>query len=202
MVMQQEQHCAVHRLAVLSLRGAFTNRLHVPLCRVQHQRSRLQIAATGSGAATHAALVHTSAAVTNSDALGAAAIDDIPVPDLDAASQQIGGSSECHLIRDSPDQDEQQQAEQQAEQPPAADRVLQEQQQLPQQPETWPQAPLPQVVPAGALGFAVQAANLRALQAGLEAAAETDDAEAQQRHRRCSLDHSSKYQHLTFARLI
>lgn len=186
MVMQQEQHCAVHRLGVPSLRGAFTDRLRVLLCRVQHQRSRLHTAATGSGAATHAALVDTSAAVTDRDMLGAAGTDDILVPDVDAVSQPTDGSPERHLIRDSPDQDEQQQSEQQAEQQPAADGDLQQQQQqqqLPQQPEPRPQAPPLQPLPVNALGFAVQAANLRALQAGLEAA--PGDAEAQQRHRRC-----------------
>ena len=190
-VLQKGQHRAVQRIGVSSLRRAFIDRLRALLCRVQHQRSRLQTAATGSGAATRAALVDTSAAVTESDMLGAAAIDDIAVPDLDAASQPTGGSPERHLIQDSPDQDEQQQneqqqAEQQAEQPPAADGALQEQeqqQQLPQQPEPRPQAPPPQRVPENALGFAVQAANLRAFQAGLEAA--PSDAEAQQRHRRC-----------------
>ena len=165
----------------------------MPRCRVQQHRSRLQTATSGSGAATHAALVDGSEAPTNNDTVGAAATDDM-MPDLDAASQPTGGSPARPLIEDSPSQDEQQQAEQQAEQPPADDEQPQEQQQqqqhIQQQSEPPPPAPPPQAVPASALGFAVQAANLRALQAGLEPAAGAGDAEAQQRHRRCRPIHA------------
>ena len=169
---------------------AIADRLQVLRCRVHHQRSRLQTATTGSGAAIHAAVVDGSAAVTGGDVIDAAATDDILVPDLDAASQPTGGSPNRQLIQDSPSQEQQQQAEQQAEQPPN-DEELQEQQQeqqQQQQPEPHriqprPQAPPPQVVPTSTLGFAVQAANLRALQAGLAPGA--SDAEAQQQHRRC-----------------
>ena len=169
---------------------AIADRLQVLRCRVHHQRSRLQTATTGSDAATHAAVVDGSAAVTGGDMIDAAATDDILAPDLDAASQPTGGSPSRHLIQDSPSQEEQQQAEQQAEQPPVDDEEQQEQQQeqqQQQQPEPQriqprAQAPPSQVVSRSALGFAVQAANLRALQAGLAPGA--SDAEAQQQHRR------------------
>jgi hypothetical protein len=158
-------------------------------CRLHHWRTHQHITANNAYVGQQAAMPESSPAVdiTDSDLPRTAPAVDIDMPDMGPIIQLSGDSPQCQPNQDSPDQPEQQHEVQQAEQPPTAEGwqeqppAAEQQQQAQQQAKAHVQPPR-SVLPS-AWGFAVQAANLRALQAGLVAA--DGDAEAQQRHRRC-----------------